>query len=145
MVSTEDILTVTNNVFQTMLGVEATLDGDSDRSESDPITGCVQITGEWKGAVMVQTSRDFSSDAACKMLSMKSDDVELIDRQEALAELTNMIGGNIKGLMPGPSSLSLPSVTSTRAHDIRVMDTAIENSVALDCNGQQIRIVVCAG
>lgn len=144
MVSTEDILTVTNNVFQTMLGVEATLDGDSGRSESDPITGCVQITGQWKGAVMVQTSRDFSSDAACKMLSMEADDVELIDRQEALAELTNVIGGNIKGLVPGPSSLSLPSVTSAKADDIRVMNTTVESSVAFDCNGQQVRVVICA-
>jgi hypothetical protein len=58
--------------------------------------------------------------------------LELIDRQGALAELTNMIGGNIKGLVPRSSSLSLPSVTSARAQEIRVSDTAVENNVALE-------------
>lgn len=146
MVPTEDILTVINNVFQTMLGVEATLnEGGETSNKQDPITGCVQISGEWRGAVLVQTSADFSSQAAAKMLAIEEDQVELIDRQDVVAELTNMIGGNIKGLVPGPSRLSLPSVTSAPADDIRVMDTRIESSVPLDCNGQHIRIVICAG
>ncbi len=30
---------------------------------------------------------------------------------EAVGELINVVGGNIKGLVPGPSMLSLPSVS----------------------------------
>jgi chemotaxis protein CheX len=36
------------------------------------------------------------------------------DVADAVGELANMIGGNIKGLMPGPSVLTLPVVASGR-------------------------------
>jgi len=37
------------------------------------------------------------------------------DVADAVGELVNMVGGNIKSLMPGPSVLSLPAVAAGRA------------------------------
>lgn len=146
MISNEAILAVTENVFTTMIGSHIELDTDkSHLSEHSPITGCVQIAGEWTGAVMVQTTGQFATHAASKMLAMDEADVQKVDCQDTMAEIANMIGGNIKSLVPGPSILSLPTVTMGEDFDIRVFGTKVENSVAMVANGQQLRVVVCRG
>ena len=48
-------------------------------------------------------------------------DAEVVD---ALGELTNMIGGNVKSLLPAPSQLSLPMVSDS------VWPTTVPGSVA---------------
>ncbi len=146
MVSNDDIVCITQNVLSTMLGIEAIPADDCNLNVShEPITGCIQISGTWCGAVMVQATGDFALSAACKMLEMNPEEVELVDRQDSMAELTNMIGGNVKSLVPGPSTLSLPSVTTGKDFDIRVFGTVVENVVPFECDGQQIRIVLCKG
>ena len=39
-------------------------------------------------------------------------DVTEVDQQDVASELVNMIGGNLKSLLPGPSFLSLPTIVS---------------------------------
>ena len=143
MVSTEEILEITDNIFNTMLGSEVTLADDCELSEGhDPLTGCIQISGEWNGAVMVQTTGNFASQAASLMLGVKSEDVQAADIQDTIAELTNMIGGNIKSLVPNPSVLSLPTITTGKEFDVRVPDTTLANRVPLECNGQQLCVAL---
>ncbi len=146
MITTDEIVTITDNVFVTMLGSSVALADESDHlAEHSPITGCVQISGEWTGAVMVQTSGKLAQQAAAKMLALEETAVVKDDCQDTLAELANMIGGNIKSLVPGPSTLSLPTVTSGKEFDIRIFGTVIENTIPMLCEGQQLRVVVCRG
>ncbi len=146
MVSTEDIFAITDNVFSTMVDSRVEVIEDSSlSSEQNPITGCVQIAGAWTGAVMVQTTSELASKVACKMLALEQNSANLTDCQDSIAELTNMIGGNIKSLVPGPSVLSLPSVTTGKDFDIRVFGTTTENSLCMNCEGQLLRVVLCRG
>lgn len=145
MISTNQIHSITENVFTTMLGCPVTLASDmADLEQHAPITGCVQISGTWFGAVMVQTTQQLATHAASTMLAMEETDVQKIDRQDTMAEIANMVGGNIKSLVPSPSVLSLPTVTSGEDFDIRIFGTRIEKSVDMLCRGQQLRIVLCA-
>ncbi len=146
MIATEDIHSVTENVFTTMIGypVELTGKGDSLQNES-AISGCVQISGEWTGAIIVQTTEQLATQAASKLLAIDTEDVALLDLQDAMAELANMIGGNIKSLVPGPSILSLPTVTTGEDYDIRVFGTQVESLTQMRCLGQDLRVVVCKG
>ncbi|MEZ6137875.1 MAG: chemotaxis protein CheX [Pirellulaceae bacterium] len=144
MVTNEDIVSITENVFSTMVGSGVEVASESvSLAEADPFTGCVHISGEWTGAVLVQTSGDLARHAASSLLAMDEEALQLADCQDAIAELANMIGGNIKSLVPGPSALSLPTVTSGKEFDIRIFGTQIENEIAMQCNGQQLRVVVC--
>ena len=40
--------------------------------------------------------------------------------RNALGELTNMLGGNLKALLPGPSHLGLPTVVSGQDYAVSV-------------------------
>lgn len=144
MITTSEIVSITGNVFTTMIGSDVSQREESSSLAPDaPITGCVHISGEWNGAVLVQTTSKLANRAACAMLAMEDSEVEMNDRQDTMAELANMIGGNIKSLVPGPSSLSLPTVTCGQDFDIRIFGTEIENSVPLECGGEQLRILIC--
>ncbi|HVD28484.1 MAG TPA: chemotaxis protein CheX [Mycobacteriales bacterium] len=56
---------------------------------------------------------------------------------DALGELTNMIGGNLKSLLPGPSRLSMPAVTvgATTAHP--APGAVLVNTVSLACEASR--------
>jgi len=109
------------------------------------VAGCIQIAGAWTGAVIVYTSARLANEAASKMLAIPAEKIEEEDIQDALAELTNMVGGNIKSLVPGPSLLGLPSVTTGQDLNIRVYGTRVENHVHMQCNGETLNVVLCRG
>ena len=146
MVSPAEIVEVTENVVHTVLGCDVTpVDAPQDPTVGDPVAGCIQIAGEWTGAVIVYTSGRLAHEAASKMLAIPAEKVEGEDIQDALAELTNMVGGNIKSLVPGPSLLGLPSVTTGQDLNIRVYGTRVENHVYMQCNGETLNVVLCRG
>ncbi|KAA1417712.1 chemotaxis protein CheX [Nocardioides humilatus] len=108
-------------------------------------SGAVSVTGEWQGAVTVELADDVAQAISRVMLDLG--DAETLaddDVADAVGELVNMIGGNVKSLMPGPSSLSLPAVAAGRAvfpsdaHEVARLD--------LTWTGEPVRITVhCPG
>jgi len=76
----------------------------------DFVTGTVGISGAWTGSVLLRCHRDVRTEAAVRMFGMPADQLSSDLVSDALGELTNMLAGNLKGLMPGPCRLGLPSV-----------------------------------
>jgi chemotaxis protein CheX len=74
------------------------------------VAASVSVTGAWRGHVVVRCTDTASRNAAAALLGMQHDEVTTEDITDALGELANIIGGNIKSLLPEPSSLSLPHV-----------------------------------
>lgn len=113
MIESDDVVAITQNVFSTMIQMETNpVATDSCIEPETGMIGCIQIVGEWCGTVILQTSVALASAASSRMFAMNEDEVTDADRQDSLAELTNMIGGNIKSIVPSPSNLSLPTVTN---------------------------------
>ena len=74
------------------------------------VTGSVSVTGAWRGHVLVGCSDGASRNAASALLGIQLDEVTDDDVADALGELANIIGGNVKSLLPEPCALSLPHV-----------------------------------
>ena len=63
--------------------------------------------------------------ALCKTVcygdaELAATEVTVADQQDVASELVNMIGGNLKSLLPGPSFLSLPTIVSGREFGLQV-------------------------
>lgn len=129
----EAIRRSTIEVFETMLGIADV------STEILPLrlqkTGCrsgifslIGMTGAWEGATSLVCSGDF----ACKLSSrFLQTPFEVVDDEvlDAMAELTNMIGGNVKNILEhslGAMSLGTPAVIS--GQDIRVHHIACVNA-----------------
>lgn len=75
----------------------------------------VSITGAWAGHVRIGCSRTAAADVAARLMLMESNELSDSDVADALGEFVNIVGGNIKSALPGPSALSLPLVALGRA------------------------------
>ncbi len=68
------------------------------------------VTGAWRGMVTVELPERAAHAVATRMLEVAEASRE--EMADAVGELVNMVGGNVKSLMPEPSQLSLPMVAS---------------------------------
>lgn len=96
-------------------------DPDGDRSpepavdEPDrQVTAAISITGAWDGHVVLKYSKRLAGKIAATLLSLPADEVTPADLVDSAGELANVIGGNVKGLLPQPTAMSLPRVTIGR-------------------------------
>ncbi len=144
MITSEDILSITQNILSTMLELSAiAAESPSDQRGSDAFTGCIQISGEWQGAVVIQSSEELAKVFASRLFEIDCSDVSESDLRDAFAEMTNMIGGNIKGQVPCPSYLSLPSVTTGNDFDFHLAGANVIREVSAECDGEVLRILLC--
>jgi CheY-specific phosphatase CheX len=93
-------------------------------------TGCVAINGPFVGAVTVASTREFAHHATNTMVGELGDE----SARDVLAEITNVIGGNIKSLLSTAEAtcvLSLP-VVSVGALDLPFATLLVERYFRCD-------------
>jgi chemotaxis protein CheX len=74
----------------------------------DPVSSWVEIVGPWNGAVVLTTGRETAAELARCLLREHAPVVLAEDVDDALGEIANVVGGNVKAVLPGPSVLGLP-------------------------------------
>ena len=116
---------IAQSVFSTMLGAELSRADTAQREFRPTITASVHIAGAWTGCVAISLSQEQRPAVAAQLLAISMEEATADDEVECAAEVTNMIGGNLKSVLPGPSHLSIPSVVSGGEVGIR-MDEVIE-------------------
>jgi chemotaxis protein CheX len=117
-VSTQTVHDLVAAIWSAMLSLDLALSatpaipaqGEPDGAES--VVGTISITGGWDGWVELSGSTTLATVASAAMLMTEPGDLEPGDIWDGWAELTNMVGGSVKALLPEPSALSLPTVTT---------------------------------
>ena len=146
MVATYDdvIEQIAQSVFATMLELELVRVDAAALPESDLLLAAVHIVGQWTGSVVLALSQPVAVSAAARMLRMPEDDVVEADKKDVASELANMIGGNLKSLLPSPSFLSLPTIVSGRDFGLQVRDAESLDDVVLACEAGPIQVMLFA-
>ncbi|MGY1811331.1 chemotaxis protein CheX [Blastococcus sp. SYSU D00820] len=81
---------------------------------AETLSSWVEIVGPWNGSVVVTCGRDTAAELTRAMLKEHAPEVlETEDVEDALGEIANVVGGNVKAVLPGPSVLGLPEVGPT--------------------------------
>jgi chemotaxis protein CheX len=107
------------------------------------LRGRILVTGAWQGAISFTCTAAFARAAADRIFEGQCTSPE--DVRDAIGELTNIIGGGIKGLMPAPSRLSLPSVSEAAGWHDGKAPTEPAREVWFACSGQHFVVTVTAG
>lgn len=114
-------------VFEMMLGMETQYEGvvtDAQKSETG-LVSLVGITGEWGGSGVFCCSPEFANRLCISMLGglMETTKAAIDDEvMDVVAEVTNMIIGNIKNLLEpvtGQLAISVPTVLHGRNFQFR--------------------------
>lgn len=143
----DDVRMVTDEVWRSLLGeIEeltphpAPAGAGFTSSSGGAWSAVVTVTGEWQGVVTVELGEDVAHDLTRRMLAVpENEGVTDADTADAVGELVNMIGGNVKSLMPGPSALSLPTVAAGRA----AFSSEITEVLRLDVLWREAPVRVC--
>jgi hypothetical protein len=81
---------------------------------ADTCSSWVEIVGPWSGSVVLTCGRDTAVELTRALLREHAPEVlEEEDVDDALGELANVVGGNVKAVLPGPSVLGLPETGTT--------------------------------
>jgi chemotaxis protein CheX len=81
-----------------------------DDAQPSEVHSSVSISGSWTGHVVYASSTAAARNAAAAFLAMDPAEVSPEDLSDVLGELANMVGGNVKAVLPPGALLSLPQV-----------------------------------
>ena len=132
-----EIAAVAHDVWESMFGLQLTASDDAPAA-GPTLTGIVHIDGTWQGVVTLRCAVELAEDLTRRLFGECTDP----EVRDLLGELTNQLGGNIKAMLPGAATLSLPVVASGGDYDITVSDTDVDATVTLACEGSSMVISV---
>lgn len=139
-----DISQIVSTICQSILGIADATPVEPQKPASGMIAACVQITGGWQGAVVLACPQPLAAKAAATMFGLEASACTDTDMQDAIAELTNMIGGNFKGLLAldEPCQLSLPAVVAGADYVARVPGSRPIHHVAVAAEGHVLQVLI---
>lgn len=111
------VVEVTNAVCESLLGEVPDVGVDTP-SADERVSGVVSIHGAWSGDVEVRLTPRLAGRLAREVLQLEGRAADEADVRDVVGEVANMIGGNLKALLPEPCRLSLPHVRTTTRSDV---------------------------
>jgi chemotaxis protein CheX len=139
--SDEQIVGITQDVWSSFTGKGLGSAPEEVAPEAGDLTvGRVAVTGGWQGCVLLTCPTPLARAAAAAMFDLPAEKLTDDEVADAVGELTNMIGGNIKGLLPGPSRLSMPAVTVGATSSVRTPHAVLVSTVSLLCEGLPLTV-----
>ena len=112
VVSENDLAEMVEQVWVSYLDPEGVspLVPTYDENQPSEVHSSVSITGSWTGVIVYASSTTAARRAAAAFLAMGEDEVGTEDLSDVLGELANIVGGNVKAMLPPGTLLSLPQV-----------------------------------
>ena len=137
-----EIIEYTNFICSSFLGVEAF----HTHSELDPetetlITGSIQISGEWKGLIVLYLHPVLGDEFAKKMFSLEQGQISEDELRDAVGEIVNMVGGNLKSVLPQPSYLGLP-IIALNGNKPQFPSTRECSRIVFECMGKNFAVTI---
>jgi chemotaxis protein CheX len=115
------------------------------RPSAGLLTGCVEITGVWQGAVTIDCGPSLARKAAAIMFGIETSETSFDQVQDALGELTNILGGQVKALLPEPCRLSLPAVAGEIDNAFRGAHDKVLTRLDFACLDAPVRVTILEG
>ncbi|MFN8191896.1 MAG: chemotaxis protein CheX [Nocardioidaceae bacterium] len=113
--------------------------------EPDWATSSIHITGETDVSIIMSFSADLAKRVTSAMFDMAVEELGEEEIADACGEMVNIIGGNLKALLPEPSELSLPTVSLGGQHHVTIPGAHVIEQVDLDSLGDRMRITLLTG
>jgi len=132
------------SVFATMLGLEVNECGTPWLPNQEHLAAVLHMAGNWSGAVLLECDRPQACHFASRFLSVERPTSVDDDVRDVLGELVNMIGGNMKCILPPGIQLSMPSVVDGTDYCLRVCGAAIRERLAFQSGEGPIWVTILA-
>ncbi len=128
----EDLIQIVESVWATMLGAPiqpASLDDDSAGDGAAALTASIYLKGACPGMLSASCSVEFAQHVASSMFGAPLCDTADELARDAMGEIVNIVGGNVKALLASSCELSLPQL---REGDLAAGGDTASNTELLD-------------
>jgi chemotaxis protein CheX len=119
-----EINQIVSDVFSTMLRADVEpVAGAAAHLPSPTVTAAIFFAGNWKGAVLVECSVRQACRWTAHLTAVTPNDPPHSvndDVRDAMGELVNMIGGNLKSVLPHGVGLSMPTLVEGNDYAVKL-------------------------
>lgn len=130
------------DVFRTMLRLDVYPSDDSGPPPAGGVTSAVYFTGSWKGAVLLDCNLDLALLFANHLMPGCNPTSFDDDVRDCMGELANMVGGNLKALLPDGVALSMPCVVNGSQYALRLCGTNSFLRMGFSCDHGRFWVTV---
>ncbi|MCD0463481.1 chemotaxis protein CheX [Roseiconus lacunae] len=110
-VTIEEIAQMVDDLFTAMLELDVNASPIEPPEVTDEtLSATVQISGDRNAIIQVFASHDLATKIATAMFAIEANELSEEEILDALGEVVNVIGGNVKGIFDQECALSLPCV-----------------------------------
>ena len=137
------IRSIVRDVWSTQLGLA--IEDLAERPTFDhtkTITAAIHITGDFRGCVRLECSRALVLRSASIMFGQPEAELVREDELDVIGELTNVVTGNIKALVPGINSLSLPTIIDGSDYEVFTLDVKTIDDYWFALDGEAMIVTV---
>lgn len=141
----EELTQIAQTIWESVLQMPLEpADGTPPAADAATLVASISFSGAWHGEVMATLSEALGRRIAGAMLHLDPGSVAAEDVLDAIGEIVNMLGGNVKALMPPPCQLSLPRVTTVRIGSAAEEQAEPRESLHFRCDDYPIEIALRA-
>jgi len=138
---TTEIEDIAQSIWMTLFEVPLERGGADAIDSESTVTCIVHIDGAWHGAVVLRCPVELARTLTSEMFRSESEP-SFDEVKDALGEVTNMLAGNLKALLPEPSEISLPAVARGSNYEFGVVGTNVVATVPFMCAGQPLVVLL---
>ncbi len=137
-----EIRQITKMIWNSMLDRELMPGTGADWPAVPVLMGSVHLRGDWEGAVTLNCSATLARQLAAILFDIPEQNTTAEQTLDVMGELANIVGGNIKGLLPQHSQLSPPAVTEGIDYLALLPGGQVISKVAFECLGEPMFVVL---
>jgi len=105
------------------------------------LAGVIHISGGWDGVLIMRCPKALMEQALVFIIGeVAGNNYDDLAIEDVLGELTNIVGGNFKAILPFPSKLSLPEVVDGRQHKLDLAQSECTCSLMLQYEEHQMMV-----
>lgn len=130
----DKIIETTQEIFSSMVMMEVSASEEpvtEGSVHSESITGLIGLAGTYKGVLAIHMPNTVALAVTSSFLGMEVEEINA-DVEDAIGELANMLGGNVKTILSESGrdiNLSLPSTISGREYNFQLASESAERTV----------------
>lgn len=139
----DDVMKITEDVWSSMLGLTVTAAPPTPPPDhGEVMSGRVAFCGAFCGFVWLHSTVTLARRVAGVMLGDDPEHLSTSDIYDSVGELTNMVAGNIKSLLPAPTQLAMPMVVTPE--EVAAEEGPLLAQLTLTCEGQPLWVRITA-
>lgn len=134
----DQIIEAVQEIFSTMIMMEVSASGEvpTDKTLTESISGIIGLAGTHKGVLAIHLPHRVAMAITGSFLGMDVNEMNS-DVEDAIGELANMLGGNVKSILSENGrdiSLSMPTTISGQQYDFQPTKDAESHIIPCACD-----------